>query len=115
MKYLLAFTISFLIVFLFYLVTVILQKKRYDQFKQSNQVLYFVKKYKIDIDKIDISKFVNLISLVNSFIIASAFTVTFLVENIFLQLLVGLVVLIPLLLLIYHIIGMKLKNKKEGK
>ena len=58
---LLGFIISFLIVYLFYLLTVILQTKKYEKFKKSNQVLYFVKKYKIDINKINMKKFTNLL------------------------------------------------------
>lgn len=105
------FIISFLIIYLFYLFTVILQTKRYDKFKKSNQVMYFVNKYKINIDKLNMKKFTNILGLTNSLIISIAFTATFLVENIFLQLLVGLVVLIPLIFVFYSLIGNYLKRK----
>ena len=108
---LLGFIISFLIVYLFYLFTVVLQKKRYDKFKKSNQVMYFVNKYKINVDKINMKKFTNILGLTNSLIISIAFTATFLVENIFLQLLIGLVVLIPLIFVFYILIGNYLKRK----
>ncbi len=111
MIYLMAFIISFLFIYLFYFLTVIIQRKKHEKFKKSNQVMYFVKRYKLDINKIDIKQFVNIISVANSLIIAIAFTSTFLVENIFLQLLVGLLVLIPLLLIIYDFIGKYLKRK----
>ena len=108
---LLGFIISFSIVYLFYLFTVILQTKRYDKFKKSNQVMYFVKKYKIDVNKLNMKKFTNILGLTNSLIISIAFTMTFLFENIFLQLLIGLVVLIPLIFVFYSLIGNYLKRK----
>ena len=107
----LSFVISFLIVYLFYLFTVILQTKRYDKFKKSNQVMYFVNKYKINIDKLNMKKFTNILGLTNALIISIAFTATFLVKNIFLQLLVGLIVLIPLIFIFYGLIGNYLKKE----
>ena len=108
---LLGFIISFLIVYLFYLFTVILQTKRYDKFKKSNQVMYFVKKYKIDVNKLNMKKFTNILGLTNSLIISIAFTMTYLVDNLILQLLIGLIVLIPLIFIFYSLIGNYLKRK----
>lgn len=113
MTYLVAFIIAFLIVYLFYLFTVVLQTKKYEKFKKSNQVMYFVNKYKLDVNKINMRKFTNILGLTNALIISTAFMATFLVENLLLQLLVGLVVLIPLILIFYSLIGLYLK--KEGK
>jgi len=112
MKYLIIYLVVFLIVYLFYLITVVLQKKRYDKFKKSNQVKYFIFKYKINVDKIDMKKFTNVLGLSNAFIVATSFLATFLVNNFILQLLVGLAFIIPLMLIIYHFIGMLLKKGK---
>lgn len=105
------FIISFLIVYLFYLFTVILQTKKYDKFKKSNQVMYFVKKYKIDVNKLNMKKFTNILGLTNSLIISIAFTATYLVDNLILQLLIGLIILIPLIFIFYSIIGNYLKRE----
>ena len=99
------FLISFVIVYLFYLFTVILQKKRYDKFKKSNQVLYFVKKYKLDMNKINMFKFTNILGLTNSFIIALTFTIICLFNNIFIQLILALIIILPLMFIAYHLIG----------
>ncbi len=115
MQYLISFIIAFLIVYLFYFFTVILQKKRYDKFKSSNQVMYFVKKYQLDVDKINIKEFIYIISFTNSLIIALAFLATFLVENFLLQLLLGLLVLIPLILISYSLIGKHLKRSVKNE
>ena len=108
---LLGFVISFLIVYLFYLFTVILQTKRYEKFKKSNQVMYFVNRYKINVNKINMKKFTNILGLTNSLIISIAFATTFLVKNLILQLLVGLIVLIPLIFIFYSFIGNYLKKE----
>lgn len=113
MIFLIGFIIAFFIVYLFYLITVVLQKKRYDKFKESNQVMYFIRRYNIDINKVNMRKFTNVIALSNSFVIASAFTATFLVKNIFLQLGIGLLVLVPLMLLVYHLVGKRLQKEME--
>ena len=87
-----------------------LKKKKKDKYKKTNQVMYFVRKYKLNVNKIDMKKFTNMLGLTNSLIIALAFSATFLVENIFLQLLVGLLVLIPLILIFYSLIEKCLKK-----
>ena len=114
MEYIKWFLIAFIIVYLFYFVTVILQKKRYEKFKSSNQVMFFVKKYKLDIKKLNISKFIKVISFTNSLIIALTFTIAITVENYILILLIGLVTVIPLMLLAYHMVGTYFK-KEENK
>lgn len=114
MNYVVYFLLAFIFVYLFYFLTVVLQKKKYDKFKKSNQVMYFVNRYKIDPDKLNMKTFTNLLGITNAFIIATAFMATFLVQNFILQLVVGLVVLIPLMLLMYHFIG-RYYQKKEGK
>ena len=113
MEYIICFLIAFIIVYLFYLFTVVLQKKRYDKFKNSNQVMYFVNKYKLNVNKIDIKKFIHIISLTNSFIIALSFAVIIKIENTLLSLLIGLIVLLPLMLICYHFIGTYLKKEEK--
>ena len=111
MIYLIGFIVAFLIVYLFNCFTIMFQNKKYNKFKKSNQVMYFVNRYKLDVNKINIKKFIHIISFTNSLIIAIAFTATFLVENILLQLLIGLLVLIPLILIGYSLIGNYLKKE----
>jgi len=114
MKQLFWFLFAFIVIYLFYFITVILQKKKYEKFKSGNQVMFFVKKYKLDIKKLNVSKFIRIISFVNSFIIALAFTIATLVDNYFLILLIGFIIVIPLMLLSYHMVGLYLK-KEENK
>ena len=73
--------------------------------------MYFVKKYKIDVNKLNMKKFTNILGLTNSLIISIAFTATYLVDNLILQLLIGLIILIPLIFIFYGLIGNYLKRK----
>lgn len=114
MKYIIYFLLAFVIVYLFYLFTVILQKKKYDKFKQSNQVMYFVKRYDISPEHLNMKVFTNVLGLTNAFIMATAFLATFLVDNFILQLLLAFIVIFPMIFICYHIIG-KFYQKKEGK
>jgi ABC-type multidrug transport system fused ATPase/permease subunit len=101
------------LVYLFYFLTVVLQKKRINKFEKSNQVMYFVYKYKLDIKKINMKKFVQVISITNSLIIALSFTATFLSNNFWLGMLIGLIILIPLMLLCYSFIGKYLQKESR--
>lgn len=103
--YFIIYLISFAIIYLFYLATVIMQKSKIEKFKKSNQVMFFVKRFNLDLNKINITKFMNVIALSNAFIISTAFMTTYLVKNFVLQLLVGFLTLIPLLVICYSLIG----------
>ena len=113
MEYIVSFLLSFIIIYMFYFFTVILQKKRYNKFKKSNQVMYFVNKYKLNVNKIDIKKLIKIISFTNSLIIALCFTIVFKIDNYLLMLLIGLVTIIPLTIICYHYVGMYLQREAK--
>lgn len=75
--------------------------------------MYFVNRYHLNINKINIRKFMQIISLTNSFIISVAFTGTFLVDNLILSMLIGLLILIPLMLIIYDLIGNYFRKEEK--
>lgn len=112
MEYIASFLISFIVIYLFYLFTVILQSKKYEKFKSSNQVMFFVKKYKLNINKLNIKKFIKIISFTNSFVIALTFTIATIMDNYLYILLVGIIIIIPLMLLCYHFVGSYLKKEE---
>lgn len=114
MKYLILGIIYFVLVYGLYLVTIIFNKKKMKEFLKTKQAQFFIIKYKLNTNKINVKLFANIICLSNSFIITFALLATELVNNYFLKLIVGLIVLIPSILIIYHIIGINYK-KKEGK
>ena len=114
MKFLIIFVVSFLVVYLAYLITVISNKKKLEKFKTSNQVLIFVPKYKLKITDSNVKELAQLVALSNAFIIATAITIVELINNFILKILVAFVVILPLILVIYNLVG-KHMVKKESK
>lgn len=106
MKYIIMFVVSFLVVYLAYLFTVILNKKKLKKFETSNQALYFTKKYKIKVSDKNVKLLANLVALSNAFIISTTLIVIDLVPNYILKVLVAFVIIIPLILVLYHIVGL---------
>ncbi len=114
MNYLLLFVISFLIVYLVYFLIVVVRKKGIEAFKCGKQVMFFKNAYKLDLSKLDYKKFANSLSLVNAFIIALTVIAIEFIDGLVFKLLVGFVILIPLILICYYILG-RIYKKKEGK
>ena len=81
MKYIIMFVVSFLVVYLAYFLTVILNKKKLKKFETSNQALYFTKKYKIKVSDKNVKLLANLVALSNAFIISTTLIIIELVSN----------------------------------
>lgn len=113
MKYLVLFIVTFVVIMLIYLITVIGSKRKLVAFPKSNQALILINKYKLDINENNVKGFAMKIALCNSFIIALTLTLTELVNNFLLKLLVAFLVMIPLIIILYHLIGKS--TQKEGK
>ena len=114
MNFVAIFIISFLVVYLVYYLIVVRRDKGLEAFKKGRQVLFFKNVYNLDFKKLDYKSFANSLSLVNAFIVAFTVTIVELVDGYVLKLLVGFVILIPLILICYYMLGKSYK-KKEGK
>ena len=114
MKYILLFIISFLIIYLIYYLIVVRRDKGIEAFKKGKQIMFFKNAYNLDLNKLNYKKFSNSLALVNAFIVAFTVTVIEFIDGNILKLLVGFVILIPLILICYYILG-KIYKKKEGK
>ena len=113
MKFVILFIVTFLAVYLLYLGTVILSKKKLKKFSKSNQAIFFVKKYKIKVDDSNSKELANLVALANSFIISTTITIIELVPNFILKIAVAFPIIIILILVSYNIIGKTML--KRGK
>ena len=114
MKYLLTFIFSFLIIYTVYFIVIINRKKGLESLKKGKQIDFFKKAYKLDFRKINIKSFANSLAIVNSFIMALTITIIETFKSLTVKLLVGFIIIIPLMLIMYKILGEKYK-KKEGK
>ena len=114
MEYIFTFVFCFLVIYLLYLLMIVLRKKGLEKFKTSKQLDYFKIKFKLDIKKLNFKKFANALAVTNAFIIAFTVTVIEVFDNWILKVLVAFLILLPLMYLLYNVIG-KYYKKKEGK
>lgn len=114
MEYIFTFVFCFLVIYLLYLFIIVLRKKGLEKFKTSKQLDYFKIKFKLNIKKLNFKKFANALAVTNAFIIAFTVTVIEVFDNWILKVLVAFLILLPLMYLLYNVIG-KYYKKKEGK
>lgn len=114
MKYILLFIASFLVIYLVYFLIVVKREKGLDAFKKGKQVMFFKNAYNLNLQKLNYRNFANSLSFVNAFIVALTVTVVEFVDGYVFKLLLGFIILIPLILICYYILG-KFYKKKEGK
>ncbi len=113
MKYVSIWLMVFVAFYLLYLFFVILRKKKLAKFNDSPYIKYLAKVYKLDLKKLDAKKTAHLVTLANSFIIATTFIIIFSIENYLLMLGLTIITVIPLSLLVYYIVGKILKRGEK--
>ena len=107
------FAVTFLVIYIFYLSIYVFKKnKKYDPNKVPQELAYLIRKYRLDMKKINYKKIMNVIGLVCAFDIA--FTSTFMfafVKNIYLAIFVGAIMLVPLIVITFSFIGKYYRKK----
>ena len=106
LKDLIWFVITFLVVYLFYFFLQIFRRKELNRNKVPVELVYLLKKYHLNLKVINYRSIMQKIALVSAFDIA--FTATFVmkfVKNIYLAVLIGALLLIPLILITFNFIG----------
>lgn len=114
MEKLLLFIGCFIVIYLLYLFTVVLQSKKRNKFKNSNQIQFFVTKYNLQFKNISLNNFIHLLAILNSLIMSLTVLIMSFIPNFILKFIVAFFVLIILILLCYSLLGIYVK-KKEGK
>ena len=108
---------TFVIIYLFYFFTYIVsKKKKYNKDKVPIELGYLIRKYRLDMSKINFKKIMNQIGIVSAFDIA--FTATFMfifVKNIYLSIILGAVMIVPLIIISFNILGNIYKKKGKVK
>ena len=115
MKDLILYLVTFVLAYLFYVVFVLCRKNVLKKFPNGKEMKYLKLKYGIKVNDSNLKKIANLIFLVNSFILATAVYVVCLFDNLFIEIIVGVVTLILLILVFYHLLGTYLQKKQGGK
>ena len=70
-----------------------------------------MRRYQLDFKKIDYRNFINTVRMIGSFIISLTVVIVFPIGNILLQLLCGFIVMVPLILISYHLVGTYYRKK----
>lgn len=112
MQYLLHSFIAFIIIYLFYVVFVINKKRKLEKLKKNVSVIYLINKYNLDLNNINMKTFAHALALTNSFIISITFFAISFFYNYYMKLLICIVVIIPVLYIMYMILGKMYGNKK---
>lgn len=107
MENLILFLVTFSIAYLFYIIFVVTRKKnkKFNPKKLKMEEIYLISKYNLNMKKINYKKFLLLIYFCNSIIMGLTVVIIGIFDRIFYQLLVAPVILIPLILLTYSLIG----------
>lgn len=97
---------AYLVIYLFYLVFLVLKRKKLNPDKIPVELRLLMNKYHLDMSKISYRGIMNRIALVSSFDIAFASTFVFrFIKNRYLALVIGTSMLVPLILITFSFIG----------
>lgn len=113
---LIEFLLFFIICYLLYLFLMILRKKK-NTFKIKKprvEEAYLMAKYNIDFKnfkKKEYRRFLHIIALNNSFILSLTLIIVDIIDSIFLKMLLAIIVVVPLILFTYKIIGKHYQRK----
>lgn len=108
---LLVFILTFLFVFLIYEFFLVRKAKKDKRAKKTIEINYLIGKYKLDLGKVKYKRLLNVICIVSAFDISLVVTIISLIDNFFLQLLVGFALIMLLILVSYDIVGRIYKRK----
>ena len=110
------------VIYLFYEIFVIRKERALENMKHGKELSLLEKKYKLSYDKLDIKKVARIVSFTNAFIISTVVAIVCLLQRVisntwlwmFSVIGVGFILLIPMILLFYSLIGKHLRKKQEG-
>ena len=117
MKYILIeFLIFFILCYVMYLLFMVFRKKvnKFKSKKPRVEEAYLIGKYNIDFKKFkkkEYRKFLHIISLTNSFILSLTLIIVNIMKSMFLKILLSVVILVPLIIISYMLIGKHYQKK----
>lgn len=109
------YIIVFILIYTFYYFFITRHNQEYNKKQLPAEVLYFKKIYKVNITKDIYKSFLNIITIVNTFIITTTYIILiYLLNNWIARILVGVVLLILMIIICYGILA-RYYLKKEGR
>ena len=104
--------LSFILVLIVYEIFIVNKAKK-NREKLPVEIKYIIKKYKIDLDKINYNQLLQVMALVSSFDIALIAFVMSLIPNFGIELLVGILLFVPVIIFSYSLIGKRYRKKMK--
>ena len=115
MQELVLFIMSFVAIFIAYELLIVNREKKHEKKKKDNkepiEVKFLVTKYKFNLKKLDYHKLLHVCAFVSSFDMALIVTLSMLFENGLIQMLVVLLLVVPVILISYHIVYLVYKKR----
>ncbi len=108
------FVISYLVLFLIYVLIINRKRKTYTEGKKNLEIYYIVNKFNLDMRKVKYNKLKWALTIINPLIMSFTFIVVINIKNMFLALIIGFLVMMALIYSIYEIIGRICKKKYES-
>lgn len=105
---------SFLAIYLLYLFLIIIRKKGLDHFENCTEIMYLKKRYHIKVTAQNRKSLAHTVALSNALVVSLTVLCVGMISNMVLQIVVAMGLLVPMILIIYHIVG-KIYQKKEKK
>ena len=105
------FIMTYITVFFIYQIFIVSKAKRRNSKKRPIEVNYLIKKYNVDINKLNYKNLLMIISLVSSLDISIIVTVVLLFDNYLLQIVSAFLTVIPVIMISYNIVGRYYQKK----
>ena len=107
--------VTFIVIYLAYVVFVINRKEKLQKLKKSMMVQYLVNKYKVDLKKVNMKVLGHIIALTTAFILSATLFVISFVDNYILKILLSFAILMPFQYIMFMIVGKMYQKSGQTK
>lgn len=107
--------VTFIIIYLAYVVFVINRKEKLQQLKKSIMVQYLVNKYNVDLKQVNMKVLGHIIALTTSFILSATLFIISFVDNYILKIVLSFAILMPFQFIMFMIIGKMYQKSGQTK
>lgn len=104
--------LSFILVLIIYEIFIVNKAKK-NREKIPVEIKYIIKKYKIDLDKINYNQLLQMVAITSAFDISLIAFVMSMIPNFGLELLIGLIMFVPIIFISYSFIGKRYRKKMK--
>lgn len=104
-----------MVIYISYMVAVFVPKKGLNRFLKNSESSFILSKYNIELEYLDKKRYAHSIIITNTLILFIVLTIVGYVENLYMQLLVGFAIALPLIYLAYSMLGSVYKEQADEK